>query len=455
MFRQKGLDSHTHNEREGFDSSSEAALEAKIKAGIVSTNMQDYLSQISELEEDEGEPSIAIPGQWLTDQKKAFLFLPIKVPKDTPLDDLKLLTNGRQLLLNLVERTAEMPDDEATKKFRLVLGAFKSEANGDVAVFSQKLGEWYQEEESNEVKALIKETIDGLESDKQPHMPRSIDIPLNTLELGSLRQLIAGSHEEQKVQQDKYANQIRIANPKGGVATIKLKGTYLQKSQVTKDVPAYGSTTGADAGLGPNLITVPLDAEFLQRLVSKADYVVPLKQQEQKKSTNIKESFSVTIPYPVMPGRVFAVLAQNGEVVVTMPYQPEAALAPSSDPFVRVPVFDMNGDRLVGGPGGKTEATLDPESSKKEVVMSPKNAVAAPDKKEEQAEGKKSEAKAEDKLSHSIGKQMAKEMKATSAVAVAKVSANKEFPAPAKKVKEKKASATSVMKEKAKKPSKK
>merc|ERR1719218_177076 len=133
------------------------------------------------------------------------------------------------------------------------------------------------------------------------------------------------------------------------------------------------------------MITLPLESEFLQKLETQADYVVPLaaKPSANKEDNLIKESFSVVVPYPVAPNRIFAVMAANGEVVVTMPYQPESVVAKSTSPFSRIPVFDMKGYKLSGpGPSG---SVLSPESAEKEEVVNTKDTKALKPKVEKLA----------------------------------------------------------------------
>lgn len=362
-------------------SQASSEMEAKTKMQIATTSMQDYLSQISELQF--AEPTIAIPGQWLTDQKKAFLFLPIKIPKGMPLDEMKLLTDGKTILVNVVERPPEHQDDEATKKFRLVMEAFKTESGGDIQVLESKLKEWSEDEDNSEVRDLVRQTMDslkGADGSKRP-TPTAINIPLNNLELGSLRELIVASHSTVKEKQAVMVQKPPVKNPNGGVATIKLKGTYLQQSAATSKQAPGDDTAPMSGGWGgatgePSMITVPLDAEFLQKLENGADYVVPLGSAKTSKNADsfLKESFSVVVPYPVSANRVFAVMAANGEVVVTMPYQPESVTAKSTSPFTRIPVFDMKGYKLSGpGPSG---SVLSPESAEKEEKVSTKDANA-------------------------------------------------------------------------------
>lgn len=343
------------------------------KHGILSSSMQDYLNQISQLEIHN--PTIAIPGEWLTDAKKSFIFLPIRIPKELPLNEVKLLTDGRSVLVNVVERPVEAPEDEATKKFRLILDSFKDQAKGDLKFLASKLEEWDSEEDNAKVKQLIAQSLATFHSADHHGLPKSLTIPLDTLELGAVREKIAASHAKvavhasvQAKKQEQHQEMPRVANPHGGTATVRLRSTYLQQDSKTTE-SGYGD--GGDGGFGseePNLITIPLDSQFLQTLVD-ADYVVPLNDKDafaeegdpHEDKAYIKESFSISLPYPTTVGRIFAVLQQSGQVVLCMPYEKGNKI--KSSPFVRVPVFDMDGHKLIGQ--GATSADLAPETAEK------------------------------------------------------------------------------------------
>lgn len=336
--------------------------------------MQDYLNQISQLEIRN--PTIAIPGEWLTDAKKSFIFLPIRIPKALPLNEVKLLTDGRSVLVNVVERPVEAPEDESTKKFRLILDSFKDQAKGDMKLLATKLEEWDSEEDNMKVKQLIEQSLSTFHRADHHGLPKSLTIPLDTLELGAVRQKIAAAHAKSGVQASTHVKKVdhsldlpKMANPHGGTATVRLRSTYLQQDSKTTE-SGYGD--GGDGGFGseePNLITIPLDSQFLQTLVNDADYVMPLNDKDAFASEGdphedkayIKESFSISLPYPTTVGRIFAVLQQSGQVVLCMPYEKGNKIKSSA--FVRVPVFDMDGHKLVGQ--GATSADLAPETSEK------------------------------------------------------------------------------------------
>jgi len=344
------------------------------------------LNQISQLEI--ANPSIAVPGEWLTDAKKSFVFLPVRIPKSLPLNDVKLLTDGRSLLVNVVERPVQAAEDKNTKKFRFILDSFKEQTAGQPAALTAKLQEWLDDEDNEKVRDLIQETLSSMSlvRHKDGVIPRSLSIPLNTLELGAVREKIASANRvndkgKKVTGTDKKAFRVasgqelpKISNPHGGTASIKLRSTYLQEKSETSD-NGYGDGTGSTDE--PNLITIPLDSSFLQKLVDTADYVVPLSDNDafadnavvshdDKDKAYIKESFSVRIPYPTPPGRVFAVLQSNSQIVICMPFTKGSAV--NSSPFLRVPIFDMEGKKLEGS--GSTSADLVPETNEKKHQVS-------------------------------------------------------------------------------------
>jgi len=347
------------------------ASEASTERSIVSNSMQDYLNQISQLEIQN--PTVAIPGEWLTDAKKSFIFLPIRIPKTLPLNEVKLLTDGRSILVNVVERPVEVPEDEATKKFRLILDSFKEQAKGDETMLMTKLEEWESEEDNSKVKDLIGNAIGTLHrANRHNAIPKTITVPLNTLELGAVREKIAASHFRGSGKKQAWTElKPRISNPHGKTATIRLKSTYLQEDAKTS---GYGDS-GTNGGDEPNLITIPLDAQFLQTLIN-ADYVEPLKDKDafsqegdpHAEKPYIKESFSITLPYPTKVDRIFAVLQSSGQVVVCMPYSKGSKAV--SQAFARMPIFDMDGKKLVGQ--GANSADLEPETAESHGQPRPK-----------------------------------------------------------------------------------
>jgi len=351
------------------------STEAATQHSILSNSMQDYLNQISQLEIQN--PSIAVPGEWLTDAKKNFIFLPIRIPKTLPLNEVKLLTDGRSILVNVVERPVEPPEDEATKKFRLILDSFKDQAKGDETMLLNKLEEWETDEDNSKVRDLIRSAMGTLHkaeaATKHTIMPKAITLPLNTLELQAVRQKIAASHfRGSGKKRQAWTSQVpRISNPHGQTATIRLKSTYLQEDSKTT---GYGDS-GGDGGEEPNLITIPLDAQLLQTLTN-ADYVVPLHDKDAFSEENdphdekpyIKESFSITLPYPTQVARIFAVLQTSGQVVVCMPYSKGSKAV--SQAFARMPIFDMEGKKLIGQ--GANSADLAPETAESHGQKQPK-----------------------------------------------------------------------------------
>eukprot|EP00746_Dinoflagellata_sp_MGD_P168298 gnl/MRDRNA2_/MRDRNA2_99648_c0_seq1.p1 gnl/MRDRNA2_/MRDRNA2_99648_c0~~gnl/MRDRNA2_/MRDRNA2_99648_c0_seq1.p1 ORF type:complete len:440 (+),score=101.85 gnl/MRDRNA2_/MRDRNA2_99648_c0_seq1:48-1322(+) len=359
-----------------------ATASADASHGILSSSMQDYLNQISQLEI--ANPSIAVPGEWLTDAKKSFVFLPVRIPKSLPLNDVKLLTDGRSILVNVVERPVQAAEDKNTKKFRFILDSFKEQTAGKPAALTAKLQEWLSDEDNSKVRDLIQQTLSSMDLVKHKNglVPRSLSIPLNTLELSAVREKIGAANrvnDKGKKVTGNIKKALRVANgqelpkisnPHGGTASIKLRSTYLQENSATSET---GSGDGTDGGTDdPNLITIPLDSSLLQKLIDTADYVVPLSDKDAFTDTApqahgdsdkayIKESFSVRIPYPTPAGRVFAVLQSSSQIVICMPFTKGSAV--NSSPFERVPIFDMDGKKLEGS--GSTSADLVPETNEK------------------------------------------------------------------------------------------
>jgi len=324
----------------------------------LSASLQDYLSQIGQLE-FEANPDILIPGHWLTDPKKAMIFLPIKIPKAMPLDEIKFLTDGRSLLMNVVARPSEAPEDASTKKYREILEAFKFETKGDLKALDAKLKQWGADEDDPKVQALIHSAL-AADGAVVPGTPRSITIPLSDISLVDVRAQIGALHANKKAALQQ-SNSVKVSNPHGGAVSIRLRSTYLQRASRTTDAKSPDGSQ-FDSGNDPNLITIPLNAQFIQALVKAGDYVVPLKDKaafapsgDQKTDQSyIKDSLSVQLPYPCEATTLFAVEQSQGKVVVIMPYT-KATMARSDQAFARVPVYDMQGHMLVRSSAATTE----------------------------------------------------------------------------------------------------
>lgn len=244
-------------------------------------------------------PEIVVPGEWLTDEKDSFLFLPLDIPGDIPVEQCKILSNGDSLLVVVTEKPQDEPETNAVKKYKLIVDAIKDEAGENESLLVSKLHTWLDTEEDDEVSVLIRSALDSL---AQVHLaknntkPRAISVKLGLL-----------------------------AEAAGGDDPI-LKG------EVNRALPALrrlAKRSGSAAGTGRR----DRESGALQQKV-------------------IKESFAVQIPYPVPKEQVFVLRARPTMLVVGMPLLRKSlgakGVSTGGKPFARVPMFGEEG--LLAGP---------------------------------------------------------------------------------------------------------
>lgn len=255
-------------------------------------------------EQVEVQPEIVIPGEWLTDKAEHFLFLPFTVPRDIPVDNCKLMSNGEQLLVVVTEAPQQEPETMALRKYKLVLEALKSESGHDEDALLDKLQKWMDSEDDEEVQVHIKAAIDSLVQVRQNKLTRNTRL---TLKLG--------------------------LNTKN--ATVSFGGTALL------------------ARARPHTQAEQEEAE--EQDAEKALVSVERATRQGGSSLRvgiIKESFAVEIPYPAQIETIFAIKADDKTIIAGMPldrHSMEAkGISTGGKPFTRVPVFNPTGAHLAG-----------------------------------------------------------------------------------------------------------
>merc|ERR1719160_1962782 len=127
---------------------------------------------------------MVIPGEWMGDSKESFMFLSLTIPKDMPLDQCKIMSNGDSILVVVTEKPQEQPETNAVKKYKLVVEALKREAGHDEKVLKDKLQQWYDTEEDDEVRVQVKAAVDSLNKVRQAKANtavRTVSVPLGML----------------------------------------------------------------------------------------------------------------------------------------------------------------------------------------------------------------------------------------------------------------------------------
>mmetsp|Transcript_18213 Transcript_18213/g.52051 ORF Transcript_18213/g.52051 Transcript_18213/m.52051 type:complete len:326 (-) Transcript_18213:7-984(-) len=263
-------------------------------------------------------PEIVVPGDWLSDKGKRFLFLPMSVPKEISLQQCKVLTNGDSLLIVVTEQPQDEPEDDALRKFRLVLDALKSEVGHDEGLLKRKLEDWLETEEDDEVRVRVQAALDAvseIREAKKNDTPRTLAVRLGFVQLAASSRLRGAGR-----------NVTRVHRVSHGLPASAALRTLVAQGGRGKRVRRQGTIDAGATALGVN------------RTLQKAGIV--------------KESFSVDIPYPVPVDRVFAVLMAPGKLVVGMPWLKTTleaqGVSTGGRPFARVPVFSARGEHLAG-----------------------------------------------------------------------------------------------------------
>merc|ERR1719235_358645 len=112
------------------------------------------------------------------------MFLPLTVPDNMPLDQIKIMSNGQQILVVVTERPQDQPETNAIKKYKLVIEAIKKEVNNDEKLLKDKLQTWYDTEDDDEVRVQVKAAMDSLIKVRQAkanNNARTVSIPLGML----------------------------------------------------------------------------------------------------------------------------------------------------------------------------------------------------------------------------------------------------------------------------------
>merc|ERR1719395_30701 len=120
----------------------------------------------------------------MVDKNEQFMFLPLTVPDNMPLDQIKIMSNGQQILVVVTERPQEQPDTNAIKKYKLVIEAIKKEASNDEKLLKDKLQTWFDTEEDDEVRVHVRAALDSLNKVRQAkanNQARTVSIPLGML----------------------------------------------------------------------------------------------------------------------------------------------------------------------------------------------------------------------------------------------------------------------------------
>jgi len=253
------------------------------------------------------QPKMVVPGEWLIDSKETFLFLPLTIPVDKPLDQIKIMSNGDSILVVVTEKPQEQPETNAIKKYKLVVEALKREAGHDEKILKDKLQTWYETEDDDEVKVQVKAALDSLTQVRKAKANtaiRTVSVPLGML-------------------------------AKQAASAMLGKNASVQGVSFLAKVASHNSTKEPEE-------------------VEEAEHVLSALHTDKKIRTGIiKESFAVEIPYPVPTEQVFILKGDaKNELMVVMPLKRNSlaaqGISTGGKPFLRVPVFSVTGQILAG-----------------------------------------------------------------------------------------------------------
>lgn len=257
-------------------------------------------------------PEIAIPGVWKVNKEDTLLCLPLDIPSDLPLERVKIMSNGESILVLVTARPKEQPETKAVKKFRLVLDALKQQAGYDEVLLKKHLEEWYETEEDDEVRVLVKSTLDSLKDvrDAKTHEsgpPPAMSIPLGMLGKSTSRRIVKGT--KSSVPFLAADNHIPIRQ--------------LNMTKPMSFIASSATATGKEHNLHEHLHT-----------------------------KIIKESFEVEIPFPVSAEQVFVIQTVDQDLIITMPLKRKSlevqGISTGGKPFIPCPVYNLQG-QLIGG----------------------------------------------------------------------------------------------------------
>lgn len=276
------------------------------------------------------QPQIVVPGEWLVDKEEHFLFLPLNMPKDMPLDECKVMSNGEQILVVVTEKPKDKEDSPAVKKFKMIMEALKKEVGYDEREMKAKLQSWYETEDDPEVEEMVGEALDHLTKvrDAKKHSEgKRLSVPLGMLV--------------------KEAAQTLRGMSTGGLQTLNLTST-----QISTAAQSFLARAARHTALS---VVQPPAAGSTGELpeVQQAERVLPSlhKAHFTKRVGIIKESFAIEIPYPVPTDKVFIIQSKNS-LMVTMPLIRKSleakGISTGGKPFLRTPVFDTSGKHVAG-----------------------------------------------------------------------------------------------------------
>lgn len=264
-------------------------------------------------------PEVIIPDVWKVNGDDTLLFLHLDIPCDFPLERVKIMSNGEQILVIATDQAKEKPETKAMNKYKLILDALKQQAGYDEELLMRHLGEWYETEEDDEVRVLVKSAIDSLKDVRDAKMHESGPPPAQSIPLGMLVEQVSKRNASSSAKAREVSMSfLAAAAPHGAVVDSTMKHAISHMVTATNT-----SATAAHED-----------------------------QNVHKHLRIIKESFAVEIPFPVSAQQVFVLQTPDKDLVVTMPVKRNSleaqGISTGGKPFTPCAIYNLGG-QLIGG----------------------------------------------------------------------------------------------------------
>lgn len=134
-----------------------AAVAAGFKMEV--DKVKNQLDMMAFHDTQQAQGALAKPGRWLLDAKdKKFLFLPFGIPSDMKMEDVRLFTDGQQIVLNMAAVEGEEHKQKLThgmQKFEMMIEALRAD-NPSPEAFKEKLEQWYAIEDNPAIREQLK-----------------------------------------------------------------------------------------------------------------------------------------------------------------------------------------------------------------------------------------------------------------------------------------------------------
>jgi len=264
-------------------------------------------------------PKLVIPGEWKVNKDDTLLFLHLGIPSDLSQERVKIMTSGESIMVIVTDQPEVKPETNAVKKYRLILDALKQQAGYDEKQLKKHLEEWYETEEDDEVRVLVKSALDSLQAVRDAKVHEQGPPPTLRIPLGMLAKQVSRSNASSVP-----SEAVQSHSKAGGLSTAFLAGTapHNEMAKSTMQHPVSHAVLNIDHHLHNHL-----------RI--------------------IKESFSVDVPFPVSAGQVFVLQTPDKDLMVTMPLKRSSleaqGISTGGKPFIPCPVYTLRGE-LIGGP---------------------------------------------------------------------------------------------------------